>query len=347
MKIVFEKGDRGLICRSPEDGGAWVVPAHRERHAAPLVDGHIMAVEIVGASANGRLRYVRIVEDISASQEGALENIKRMAASAATFDELKGKKWGAISVAPHVSPWTLDIKTCLDVEGRPAVEAVKVNGFYRAEWCKAKLCTYDAPMVKLERPLPLGPADTPLALGYHVVAMATRYTSATPPTWATEFVAQVGELSEAVRLLEERTGEKWHPRSKPQGFEEDWPLMHWLRDEAKRIGATNLRELIAQVDLPLKEVKVQLAALTTDRPTHIRFNDGYERTIKWSGRYGEVEVSAGVFSTLALHPADPRAAAIASAGHTLWLETSWEVRSCGERRNDFDSRTVNNRRQLI
>lgn len=345
MRIVFEKGDRGLICRSPEDGGAWVVPAHRERHAVPPTHGHIVAVEIVGTNANGRLRFARITEDISVMQATALEGIKAAAKRVVYFDDLRNKKWGAISIANHINPWSSDVETCLDEEGRPAVEAVRVRGFLKSEWGRVEQCSYDAPKIRLERPLPLGPAgeEAPLVLAYHVVAMTTGYDGKDRE----KFVTQVNELSRAVQLLEERTGKEWHPRPKPQGWGPERPVLYWLRDEAVRTGATTLRDLIARVELPLEAVKAELTALTADQPTHIRFTDGYERTIKWSGRYGRVEVERESFSTLTLDLADERTAAIRAAGHTLWLKASWEWQSCSDRHNDLDSHYASDRRQII
>lgn len=348
MKIVFERGDRGLICKSPEDDGAWVVPAYRSKHVVSPIDGHIVAVEIIGTSANGRLRFARVVEDVSVMQDAALESIKKASAEATTFDELKGQTWGAVGIASYVSPWTYDVKTCLDGEGRPAVESVKVIGFLKAEWGRVEQCSYDAPTIKLERPLPLGTAEVPLMLSYWVLALATPgYVSKEMSGWAAEFVAQVGELSVAVRLLEERTGETWYSRPKPSSCSKDWPVMYWLRDEAIRTCASNLRELIAKVELPLEAVKGQLIDLTADRPTHVLFSDGHERTIKWSGSYGRVWVPREVFSALTLDSSDERVEAIKEGGHSFWLETSWEVQTCGDRHNDFDSYRASDRRRLI
>lgn len=262
MKLVFEKGDRGFICKSPEDGGAWVVPAHRERHSAPPTDGHIVAVEIVGTSANGRLRFARIVEDISATQDAALDSIKEAATSATTFNDLKEEKWGAIGISTYVSPWTYDVKTCLDEEGRPAIESVKVTGFLKAEWGRPEAAGVFSPTITFDRPLPLDAEKAQLMLAYHVVAMATRYTSATPPEWAAEFVEQVGELAEVVRQLEKRSRKQWYDRQIDRySSGQDWPVMLWLLDEAKRVGAFDLRDLIEQVALPLEEVEVKLEAL--------------------------------------------------------------------------------------
>lgn len=350
MRIVFEKGDRGLICRAPEDGGAWVVPAHRERHAAPLVHGHIVTVEIVGISANGRLRFARVVEDITLSQEEGVEMIKKAAAQAATFDDLKGKKWRGLGLATVVSPENFDVKTCLDVDGRPAVEAVRVTGFLRMDRGKVRDAGVFSPEVEFERPLQLGPGDMPAMLAYLVVAHATPgHLSPGQPglTWAAEFIARVRELSEAVRLLEERTGEKWYPREKSKDFPWDWPVMHWLRDEIKRTGATNLHELVARIELPLEAIRAQLATLIADRPAEVRFLDGRECSVKWDGPLGSVWVPREIFRTLTLDAQDARTLRIKEAGHALWLKTSWEVHSHGDRHNDHDSHTVGDRRRLI
>jgi hypothetical protein len=62
--LVFERGDRGLICRFPEDKGAWVVPDSNQ--TIRPVEGVEYRVKIVGQSRNGRLRFAEVVEPTEA-----------------------------------------------------------------------------------------------------------------------------------------------------------------------------------------------------------------------------------------------------------------------------------------
>ena len=70
--VRFDNGERGLIARATSDNGAWVVPGRQERHVQQPTVGHF-AVEVTGQSANGRLRFCRIIESEHSAIRRALE----------------------------------------------------------------------------------------------------------------------------------------------------------------------------------------------------------------------------------------------------------------------------------
>lgn len=63
---IFEKGDRGPICRRPSDRGAWVVP---DRHSAVPELEVPYVFEVTGAPASGRIRFARILEKLADRDE--------------------------------------------------------------------------------------------------------------------------------------------------------------------------------------------------------------------------------------------------------------------------------------
>lgn len=61
----FEKGQRGLICRNPSDGGAWVVPEDESHVSLDTV----YVMEVTRSASSGKLRFVRIVETLKEHNE--------------------------------------------------------------------------------------------------------------------------------------------------------------------------------------------------------------------------------------------------------------------------------------
>jgi len=329
MKLVFKNGERGLICRYPPDEGAWIAPGRNDRHTISPIADRVLRVEITGTSGNGRLRFCRVLEDVTSMQEATLKEIEKAVASAKNFGELRGKRWGNLGLSSFIDPWSYGSgnQGCIDDNGYPAIRSFDLNGV----WLNgdAKDAGVFTPQVKPLRPVPLGEieeAQHVMATG--IVAFAIGYTDRQVPEWASDCICKIAKLIEAVKHLEQRTRKKWHavPEGVPSFPDKYWPVAFWLLDEARRLEAFELRGLIERIEIPLESVEAELAEYLPAMPTHVRFNDDKEWEIAWSGTTGQVWVRKADFQSLVLDPTDERIAAIQAAGNSLSLVTSWEIR---------------------
>jgi hypothetical protein len=97
--VVFERGERGLICRTPPDNGSWIVPS-RDRHQTAPVTNEVMEVMVTGQSSNGRLRFVRVLRNITEQQDRALDALREeIERSKGLLDLFKGGEVGGFTLS--------------------------------------------------------------------------------------------------------------------------------------------------------------------------------------------------------------------------------------------------------
>ena len=82
LVVTFTQGERGLICRTPEDNGPWIAPGDHCQHAVQPVENRPYRVEIVSTARSGKLRFARVVEDIGAAKATFQEAVKQAALAA-------------------------------------------------------------------------------------------------------------------------------------------------------------------------------------------------------------------------------------------------------------------------
>jgi len=63
--VQFEQSDRGgYIAKDVFDGGPWIVPGNRERHATSINENDLYLVEVTGVAKSGRLRFCKVLLNV-------------------------------------------------------------------------------------------------------------------------------------------------------------------------------------------------------------------------------------------------------------------------------------------
>lgn len=323
MILCFIEGRQGLICHLPPGGGPWIVPGRKERHTTAFAAGQVLDVEITGASQAGNLRFCRVVRNITAAQETALEKLREAAQAVQNYEELKGQTWDTLSVpSPGFSfcrSYRYDI--CINADGKPAVSSFEIEGrWLECEKHCSTVANYVArPKIALADPLPLSGEEAQQALCYLVVGIATpNYTSVKTPAWAGGFLERISKYLGILEELERRISGK--SRIGKDNFL-DWDVVRWLEEEVKRLDVFDLRALIERVQIPLEKAQAELVPLLPSMPTQIRLSDGVECYIEWEGKKGVIRVSNAIYGKIYIDPSDSRATAIKTGGNSLWAKS--------------------------
>lgn len=327
---TFEEGRKGLICRCPSDGGAFIVPDRTSQSVEPGVEH---ALEITGQTANGRLRFARVVVTLANHKAGVVERVQKFCTNITSAEEVLGKDFGGgWKAASYVSPDDCDI----DETGQPVLRVIRIHG-RRIEGVRYD-SSYEVNLVPLSSHV-LAPEPGRLRLLVERLTGWAHMGAEAFPEWAMDWVKSFLALQAAVKLLRERTGQRWNeiPAYRP-GYVDHTPdkwarYVYRLFQEA---GITNLRDALERIEFPLAQVREELDALLNGMPARVRLSDGVERAVEWSGQGpGLIFVSEEQFSDedLGLDPTDERARAVVRG---LALAVSRKRYSEGDRPNDLD-----------
>jgi len=316
--VVFEEGKRGLICRSPEDSGSWIVPGKKESHRVTPVAGRVMRVKVTGETKDKKLRFCKVWEDVISSQEEELEKLNEVVAEATTYKELLDS-----SVAHRIPTKVRDMRCCLDEEGKPSIRSFNIRGPWLSSIGVEIIFREMGQVIRPPRPIWLGETEAAQqVLASGVVQMATSQKSSVPEG-ANEFLAEICRLKNAVDQWQQRTGEGWHSNDSDGDGGQSVTL--WLLEQIQRLEAFDLRSLADQLEVPVCSVEVELQNLLSAQPSHVRLNDGSEREVKWSKSKGVVSVAPNEIDHIEVDPEDGRVSKIKEAGYTLTAETFWSM----------------------